>query len=95
MILTLIRGLSLAVKFRFEHRGFAVMINGTVGEKRLDHPEHDAFFAEADRLRIPVAVHFSLEFPGVTDLFPHFFPTRVLAGVFPVMAGLTRPSGHL
>ena len=67
----------------------AVMINGTVGEKRLDHPDHDAFFAQADRLRVPVAVHFSLEFPGVTDLFPHFFPTRVLAGVFPVMAGLT------
>ncbi|HEX9880579.1 MAG TPA: amidohydrolase family protein [Candidatus Binatia bacterium] len=67
----------------------AVMVNGTVGAKRLDHPDHDGFFAEADRLRLPVAVHFSFEFPGVTDLFPHFFPTRVLAGVFPLMAGLT------
>ena len=40
-------------------------------------------------MQIPIAIHFSLEFPGVTDLFHHFFPTRVLAGVFPVMAGLT------
>lgn len=67
----------------------AVMINGTVGSKRLDHPDHDCFFAEANRLHLPIAVHFSLEFPGVTDLFEHFFPTRVLAGLFPIMAGFT------
>ncbi len=65
------------------------MVNGTVGGKRLDHPDHDPFFGEANQLELPIAVHFSLEFPGVTDLFPHYFPTRVLAGLFPVMAGLT------
>lgn len=67
----------------------AVMINGTVGSRRLDHPDHEPFFAAADRLRTPIAVHFSLEFPGVDDLFEHFFPTRVLAGIFPIMAGFT------
>ncbi len=67
----------------------AVMINGTVGQTRLDHPDHEPFFAEADRLRLPIAVHFSLEFPGVRELFPHFFPARVLAGIFPIMAGFT------
>jgi len=66
-----------------------VMINGTVGSTRLDHPNHEPFFSEADRLKLPIAVHFSFEFPGVTNLFPHFFPTRVLAGVFPIMAGFT------
>lgn len=67
----------------------AVMVNGTVGADRLDHPDHEPFFAEANRLSLPVAVHFSLEFPGVGELFPHFFPARVLAGIFPLMAGFT------
>ena len=34
-------------------------------------------------------MHFSYEFPGVSDLFADFFPTRVLAGMFPIMAGFT------
>lgn len=67
----------------------AVMINGTVGVKRLDHPDHEPFFAAADRLKMPVAVHFSLQFPIVDRLFEHHFPNRVLAGIFPIMAGLT------
>jgi predicted TIM-barrel fold metal-dependent hydrolase len=67
----------------------AVMINGTIGARRLDHPDHDPFFAEADRLQIPVAVHFSLQFPVVDQLFDHHFPNRVLAGIMPIMAGLT------
>ena len=67
----------------------AVMINGTAGAKRLDHPDHDIFFAAADRLKMPVAVHFSLQFPVVDKLFEHHFPNRVLAGILPIMAGLT------
>jgi uncharacterized protein len=67
----------------------SVMINGTAGAKRLDHPNHDPFFAEADRLNLPIAVHFSLQFPLVDKLFEHHFPNRVLAGIFPIMAGLT------
>jgi predicted TIM-barrel fold metal-dependent hydrolase len=67
----------------------AVMINGTIGSNRLDHPDHEPFFAEANRLHLPVAVHFSLEFPAVSELFAHFFPNRVLAGIFPIMAGFT------
>ncbi|HEU4344646.1 MAG TPA: amidohydrolase family protein [Candidatus Binatia bacterium] len=67
----------------------AVMINGTAGPKRLDHPDHDRFFAEADRLKLPVAVHFSLQFAAVDALFEHHFPNRVLAGIFPIMAGFT------
>lgn len=67
----------------------AVMINGTAGAKRLDHPDHDPFFAAADRLKIPIAVHFSLQFPVVDQMFEHHFPNRVLAGIFPIMAGLT------
>jgi uncharacterized protein len=68
---------------------YSVMINGTIGTKRLDHPDHEPFFAEADRLRIPVAIHFSLQFPVVDQLFAHHFPNRVLAGLMPIMAGLT------
>ncbi len=68
---------------------YSVMINGTAGAKRLDHRDHDPFFAEADRLEIPIAVHFSLQFPVVDSLFEHHFPNRVLAGIFPIMAGLT------
>ena len=67
----------------------SVMINGTAGTKRLDHPDHDPFFTEADRLKLPIAVHFSLQFPVVDRLFEHHFPNRVLAGIFPMMAGLT------
>lgn len=67
----------------------AVMINGTAGVKRLDHPDHEPFFAAADRLRIPIAVHFSLQFPVVDTLFEHHFPNRVFAGIMPMMAGLT------
>ncbi len=67
----------------------AVMINGTAGARRLDHPEHDVFFAECNRLIMPVAVHFSLQFPFVDKLFEHHFPNRVLAGIVPIMAGLT------
>lgn len=67
----------------------AVMINGTAGAKRLDHPDHEPFFAAADRLRMPIAVHFSLQFPVVDKLFEHHFPNRVLAGIMPIMAGLT------
>jgi uncharacterized protein len=68
---------------------YSVMINGTAGAKRLDHRDHDTFFAEADRLGLPIAVHFSLQFPVVDKLFEHHFPNRVLAGIFPIMAGLT------
>lgn len=67
----------------------AVMISGTIGANRLDHPSHEPFFAEASRLGLPIAVHFSLEFPGVGELFPHYFPNRILAGIFPIMAGFT------
>jgi predicted TIM-barrel fold metal-dependent hydrolase len=67
----------------------SVMINGTAGAKRLDHPEHEPFFAAANRLEVPIAVHFSLQFPAVDQLFEHHFPNRVLAGIFPIMAGLT------
>jgi predicted TIM-barrel fold metal-dependent hydrolase len=67
----------------------AVMINGTVGAKRLDHPDHEPFFVAADRLELPIAVHFSLQFPVVDQLFEHHFPNRVLAGIFPIMAGFT------
>jgi predicted TIM-barrel fold metal-dependent hydrolase len=67
----------------------AVMINGTAGSKRLDHPAHELFFAAADDLRVPIAVHFSLHFPVVDTLFEHHFPNRVLAGILPIMAGLT------
>jgi predicted TIM-barrel fold metal-dependent hydrolase len=67
----------------------AIMITGTVGKERLDNPANEVFFAEADRFALPIAVHFNLQFPGVSDLFPHFFPTRVLAGIFPLMAGFT------
>jgi predicted TIM-barrel fold metal-dependent hydrolase len=67
----------------------AVMINGTAGAKRLDHPDHEPFFAAADRLKMPIAVHFSLQFPVVDKLFEHHFPNRVLAGIMPIMAGLT------
>ena len=67
----------------------AVMINGTAGAKRLDHPDHDPFFAAADHLKMPIAVHFSLQFPVVDRLFEHHFPNRVLAGILPIMAGLT------
>lgn len=67
----------------------SVMINGTAGARRLDHPEHDVFFAAANRLKMPIAVHFSLQFPFVDKLFEHHFPNRVLAGIVPIMAGLT------
>lgn len=67
----------------------AVMINGIAGTKRLDHPDHQRFFAEANRLEMPIAVHFSLKFPFVDSLFEHHFPNRVLAGIVPIMAGLT------
>jgi len=67
----------------------AVMINGTTGAKRLDHPDHEVVFAEANRLKMPIAVHFSLQFPVVDKLFEHHFPNRVLAGILPIMAGLT------
>jgi uncharacterized protein len=67
----------------------ATMINGTTGAKRLDHPDHEVFFAEANRLKMPIAVHFSLQFPVVDQLFEHHFPNRVLAGILPIMAGLT------
>ena len=67
----------------------SVMISGTIGPDRLDHPSHEPFFAEANRLNLPIAVHFSLEFPAVSELFAHFFPNRILAGIFPIMAGFT------
>lgn len=67
----------------------AIMVSGTIGSNRLDHPHHEPFFAEANRAGLPIAVHFSLEFPAVSELFPHFFPHRILAGIFPLMAGLT------
>jgi uncharacterized protein len=76
--------------FRLRELGVrAVMINGTAGAKRLDHPDHEVFFAAADQLKMPIAVHFSLQFPVVDKLFEHHFPNRVLAGIMPIMAGLT------
>lgn len=67
----------------------AIMVNGTVGAKPLGHESQEVFFAEVNRMKLPLAVHFSLEFPAVSDLFANFFPTRVLAGIFPVLAGFT------
>ena len=67
----------------------AVMINGTVGTKALDHAAHAPFFAEADRLRLPIAVHFSFDSIGLRKVFPHLFPFRVLGGILPLMAGFT------
>jgi predicted TIM-barrel fold metal-dependent hydrolase len=67
----------------------AVMINGTAGSKSLDHADHEPFFVEADRLRLPIAVHFSFDQTAMRELFPHLFPYRVLGGILPIMAGFT------
>ena len=67
----------------------AMMINGIVGSKSLDDPHHEPFFAEADRLRLPIAVHFSFDLSTTRELFAHLFPFRVLGGIFPIMAGFT------
>lgn len=69
-------------------------IYGTVGEKMLDQPEFDPFFAEAERLSVPVCIHTGWSHPGLkasgtTIMAAHVvtFTLPVLMGFYAVLAG--------
>ena len=51
----------------------AAEIHGMAGDKLLDSREFDPFWAEAEKLNIPVYVHIGFESPAFTGLFQNLF----------------------
>jgi len=65
----------------------AVMTLGVVWDRELGNQEFFPFYAEAERLDMPVGVHFGWGAPGLTDLFQNILNSSFSAAMLPVMMG--------
>lgn len=73
---------------RAKERGaVAAMTLGMVWDKELGNEEFFPFYAEAERLDIPVCVHFGWGAPALTDLFQTLRDSFFSAAMLPVVMG--------
>ncbi|MBI3077472.1 MAG: amidohydrolase family protein [Deltaproteobacteria bacterium] len=65
----------------------AAGIYGTVGEMPLHHRDLDPFYAEAERLQLPVCVHTGWSHPGIRRTIDSIYGAHALSFTLPVMLG--------
>lgn len=65
----------------------ALAIYGTVGDRMLHDISFDPFFAEAERIRMPVGVHTGWSHPGLRKSVDSNYGAHVLSFTLPVMMG--------
>lgn len=58
---------------------------GTVGQAMLHYPEFDPFWAEAERLGVPVAIHTGWSHPGLTASGDQVFTSQLIGFTLPVL----------
>jgi predicted TIM-barrel fold metal-dependent hydrolase len=63
------------------------IIYGTVGEKLLDLPEFEPFFAEAQRLSFPVSAHTGWSHPGLKASGTTIMAAHAVTFTFPLLLG--------
>jgi predicted TIM-barrel fold metal-dependent hydrolase len=66
-----------------------VMVLGTAGDRLLDHPSLEPFYAECDRQRLPIAVHVGWACPSLNNLYDQLMPAFVIPFLVPVFMGFT------
>ena len=64
-----------------------VMILGTAGERKLDHAEIDPFWAAAEALNLPVAVHVGWSSRQMNAIFDNVFDAATLSFNFCMITG--------
>lgn len=67
----------------------SVLVNGTVGHKKLTAPEHDPFFEALCEADIALTVHIGWCFPALTDMMDSLYEARVVALIFPLLFGFS------
>lgn len=65
----------------------AVITLGVAWDKELGNQDFFPFYEEAERLGLPVCVHFGWGAPGLTDLFQNINNSSFSAAMLPVMMG--------
>ncbi len=63
------------------------LIFGTVGEKLLDLPEFEPFFAEAERLQFPISIHTGWSHPGLKASGTTIMAAHVVTFTLPALLG--------
>jgi predicted TIM-barrel fold metal-dependent hydrolase len=63
------------------------LIYGTVGEKLLDQPEFEPFFAEAEKLQFPISIHTGWSHPGLKASGTTIMAAHVVTFTFPLLLG--------
>jgi len=62
----------------------AVMLHGMYNTRQLHDPAFEPFFAEAERLRLPVAIHVGWPCPPMTQLFSTIWESLLIPFTVPV-----------
>ena len=65
------------------------MVLGTAGDKLLDHPSLEPFYAECDRQRLPISVHVGWACPSLSNPYDQLMPSFVIPFLLPVFMGFT------
>ena len=66
-----------------------VMILGTVGEKLLNHPSLFPFYATAEALDLPVAVHVGWSVPSLANMYTSLPESTLVPFTMPLLMGFT------
>jgi len=70
-----------------------VLILGTVSHMTLDDPALDPFYAEAERLRMPVCVHVGFSYPPLSQLYSSLYQALAAPFVLPTFMAFTAMIG--
>lgn len=66
-----------------------VMVLGTAGDRLLDHPALEPFYAACDQTRLPLSVHVGWGCPSLNNLYDQLMPSFVVPFLLPVFMGFT------
>jgi predicted TIM-barrel fold metal-dependent hydrolase len=72
---------------RQELGAVGVMILGTAGDRLLDHPSIEPFWAECSAQNLPVSVHVGWSCPSLNQLYDQIMPSFVVPFLVPVFMG--------
>ena len=74
-------------RVKAERDPVAVMIMGTAGDTPLNHSSLLPFFAAAEELRIPVAVHVGWSSPAMNNMYTNMIDSLLVPFALPVIMG--------
>ncbi|MBI3089073.1 MAG: amidohydrolase family protein [Candidatus Tectomicrobia bacterium] len=74
-------------RVKAERDPVAVMIMGTAGDRPLNHPSLFPFFAAAEELRLPIAVHVGWCSPSFSNMYDNLIDSLLIPFALPLIMG--------